>query len=1064
MPFPHTSLSYITLRAPSKELVAQTVQYYSQLGFQVIRQHKPTSVEPHTAVWLQQFPVPSNQNVHTSKGLTPLLPPGQPLLTLEVTTLPSESQDLSSTSSATPLTLHLSLPRDPVTEKASPASSRSPSPPPTASPSRDPLGNEVLLSNGPNPFTSLSPTQTSLSAVTPILTAARSATCSRDCKKAKSHHHTGSSEDHGTKSSSSSPSTKHIGILTSGGDAAGMNAAVRSVVRMAISEGCVPYIVVDGYQGLVDGGGKIRRVRWNDVRGYLHLGGTAIGTARCMAFKERPGRLTAAHNLVSRGIDSLVVIGGDGSLTGADIFREEWPSLLEELVSTKRLTEKEALLHKHLTIVGMVGSIDNDMSSTDLTIGALSSMHRICEAVDAITTTASSHSRAFVVEVMGRHCGWLALNAAISTGADYCFIPERPPPIDWPSRLCTILKRNRGAGKRRSIIIICEGAIDQNLRPIKANEIKKVLEDGLHLDTRVTLLGHVQRGGSPCANDRVLATLQGVEAVRAVLDSKPDTPSPLIGVSENKITSTPLMSAVSLTHEVAKAIEKKDFGRAMELRDPEFSAVYDAYRRVTLEEELPLGDDKDSSLDEKKDKRSESPSGPRVGIMHVGAPAGGMNAATRVAARLLLSAGACPVAISNGFAGLANGEFRDLSWMDVDGWMARGGSDLGTNRMQPDDLGLGRVAFRLQELGLKALLVIGGFEAYTALLSLSRVQNEYPILGMPMVHLPATVSNNCPGTEYSLGCDTALNAIVNACDCIKQSATASRRRVFVVEVQGGRCGYLALTSAIAVGATCVYTPEAGITLRTLSEDVEHLINLYAEKGGKGRQGSIVLRTEEASSTYTTNMIANVFKEEAMGLFDARTAVLGHIQQGGAPSPLDRMRATRMAAKCVDWILEWLDHPRDQEARDIMRGQSSASSSSSSSSSKNQSCPPPYQNTESPAVWGRKVSETSRRFRQKGDNIVVIGIQKGSTVFTAVETLVASTDMVNRRSNCRSWWQSMDRLVHIFGKYGMDNEVEEVQGEGLLGGDVEGLGEVGVDGSFIPPALRSPHFASSVGDV
>ena len=384
-------------------------------------------------------------------------------------------------------------------------------------------------------------------------------------------------------SSSSSPPfhQRKIAVLTSGGDSAGMNPAVRAIVRFALAAKCIPYAVFDGYQGLVDGGNdRIRKMQWNDVRGMLPLGGTLIGSARCSAFKTRQGRLAAAKHLCQLGIDALVVIGGDGSLTGADVFRQEWPGLLQELVDTHSLAQSIADAHQHLTIVGLVGSIDNDMSSTDLTIGAVTSLHRICEAVDCIASTAASHARAFVVEVMGRHCGWLALMAAISTGADYVLLPERPPVTGWEGEMCDLLQKNRDAGKRKSIVIVAEGAIDSNLAPIKADHVKQVL-DAFGLDTRITTLGHVQRGGTPCFFDRFLATVQGVEAVKAVLRAKPNTPSPMIGISRNKITSIPLMKAVELTHGVSEAIQQKNFMRAMELRDPEFEDYYNIYTYIS---------------------------------------------------------------------------------------------------------------------------------------------------------------------------------------------------------------------------------------------------------------------------------------------------------------------------------------------------------------------------------------------------------------------------------------------------------------------------------------------------
>jgi 6-phosphofructokinase 1 len=235
--------------------------------------------------------------------------------------------------------------------------------------------------------------------------------------------------------------TKKIAIMTSGGDSPGMNAVVRACVRTAIHKGCSAYCVREGYEGLVRGGDWIVPTDWDDVRGYLSMGGTEIGTARCMAFYERPGRLQAAKNMVVQGIDALIICGGDGSLTGADKFRAEWPGLLDELVATGQLEADHAKNHRHLNIVGLVGSIDNDMSGTDATIGCYSALSRICEMVDYIEATASSHSRAFVIEVMGRHCGWLALMAGVATGSDFIFIPEQPREDNWREEMCAIVEK-----------------------------------------------------------------------------------------------------------------------------------------------------------------------------------------------------------------------------------------------------------------------------------------------------------------------------------------------------------------------------------------------------------------------------------------------------------------------------------------------------------------------------------------------------------------------------------------------------------------------------------------------
>jgi 6-phosphofructokinase 1 len=207
---------------------------------------------------------------------------------------------------------------------------------------------------------------------------------------------------------------------------------------------CEAYCILEGYEGLVQGGNMIQRTQSEDVRGYLSEGGTLIGSARCASFRERRGRLKAAKNLVEHGINALIVCGGDGTLTGANIFRQEWSGLLQELIGTNELKKEQTLSLQYLSIAGLSGSIDNDICSTSATIGCYSALHRICNAVDCINDTAQSHHRAFVIEVMGRNCGWLALMAGISTGADFVFIPESPPK-DWKTAIGTIVQKVRGS-------------------------------------------------------------------------------------------------------------------------------------------------------------------------------------------------------------------------------------------------------------------------------------------------------------------------------------------------------------------------------------------------------------------------------------------------------------------------------------------------------------------------------------------------------------------------------------------------------------------------------------------
>lgn len=277
-----------------------------------------------------------------------------------------------------------------------------------------------------------------------------------------------------------------------------------------------------------------------------------------------------------------------------------------------------------------------------------------------------------------------------------------------------------------------------------------------------------------------------------------------------------------------------------------------------------------------------------------------MNAATRQAVRFCHERGHTPLAIYNGFEGLLEDNISELTWLRVDNWTTRGGSELGTNRTLPS-VDMGSVASALQRHKIDALLLIGGFEAYNSVVQLEKARKDYPSLCIPMVHLPATISNNVPMTDFSLGSDTSLNALVAAADAIKQSAAASRNRVFVVDVQGGMSGYIAVLGALAVGAVLVYTPEQGINLACLVEDVEFLKERYALDVKGKSEGRLVIRSEKASSVYTTEVITNILKEEGADLFDARSASLGHTLQGGVPSPLDRTRAARLAMLSMQFL-------------------------------------------------------------------------------------------------------------------------------------------------------------------
>lgn len=676
---------------------------------------------------------------------------------------------------------------------------------------------------------------------------------------------------------------KRLAVLTSGGDATGMNAAVRSVVRSALDQGVEVFAIYEGYQGLVDGGPRIRAMSWDSVGGILNRGGTVIGTARCEAFRTREGRRQAARNLLEHEIDSLVIIGGDGSLTGANIFRHEWSTLLQELVGLGQIDQGIADRHAHLTIVGLVGSIDNDMFGTDMTIGADTALHRITEAVDAISSTAASHQRTFVVKVMGRNCGYLALMAGLATGAEWILIPENPPADNWREKMCADIHAGRQAGRRDSIVIMAEGARDTSGNPIGSTQVQQALEEGLGEEVRVTVLGHVQRGGAPSAFDRNLGTLMGHEAVRAVLDSTPQTEPQMICLRGNRVTRAPLMNCVEQNNAILDVITAHDYERAMQLRGSSFREAFDTAKTLlrSLPHEQPPGQ-----------KRL------RLAVMNCGSPAPGMNTAVRAAVRIGLDRGHTLIGVLNGFKGLIEGQLKEVDWMSVNGWASLGGSELGTNREIPSGSDLYAIARNIEKYEIDGLLIIGGWAGYKGAYELFSERDNYPAFNIPIICLPATIDNNLPGSELSIGADTALNTIVTSIDKIKQSGVALKR-CYVVEVMGRRCGYLALMGGLATGAERVYLNEEGVSLRDLQSDLEQLVAGFKH----GKRLGLLIRNEQAHAVYTTSVMCAVFEAESGGLFDVRQAILGHMQQGGDPSPFDRIQATRLAVRCIDFLIE-----------------------------------------------------------------------------------------------------------------------------------------------------------------
>lgn len=303
---------------------------------------------------------------------------------------------------------------------------------------------------------------------------------------------------------------KNIGVLTSGGDAPGMNAAIRAVVRAAIYNGCNAYGIYYGYEGLVNG--DIRRLESHDVSNIIQRGGTILKTARCKEFREAEGRAKAYEQIKKFNLDGLVVIGGDGTFSGARELCQEYD----------------------VHIVGIPGTIDNDLYGTDYTIGYDTAVNTVVEAVDKIRDTASAHNRLFFIEVMGRDAGFIALRSAVATGAEAVLVPEIQTNVN---DLDKYLEHDYKPHKSSGIVIVAEGDKSGGAYMIA----EQIAERHPEYDVRVTVLGHIQRGGSPSAFDRVTASTLGVAAVDALLDNQT---SIMVGIMNKDIVHVPFNKAI----------------------------------------------------------------------------------------------------------------------------------------------------------------------------------------------------------------------------------------------------------------------------------------------------------------------------------------------------------------------------------------------------------------------------------------------------------------------------------------------------------------------------------------
>jgi 6-phosphofructokinase 1 len=663
---------------------------------------------------------------------------------------------------------------------------------------------------------------------------------------------------------------KKIAVLTSGGDAPGMNAAIRGVVRAALNKGWEVYGVRDAYWGLVKGGEFIFPLDWVDVSWTFREGGTFLGSARYpelkgTSIKSRELKERALLNLKKRGISGLVVIGGDGSLTGGyDLFT---------LVTQSEHISPE-LKGMELSIIGIPGSIDNDVALTDMSIGVDTTLNTIVECIDKLRDTATSHKRIIIVEVMGRRRGYLAVMSGLATGADRVFIREEKINQEGMNRMLLVLQESFAHGQKAGLIIRAEGA------SFSTNFLKETVDVLLEpkREVRETVLGHLQRGGNPTAFERILATRMGVKAIQLLEKVLPEPQ--LVGLSENRIKPVAL----------AKMLAK--------IKDPLF------------QEELSFNTQNAFDLSRKLE---DPPKGKhrkaRIAVLTDGNNVSGMNMAIRAIARLAINEGIEVLGIKGGFAGLTKGfeSMITLEWsmLEMKSILRRAGTLLGVsaNDFMDDDAAFSTIKTHVENLKVDGIITIGNRKTYHYSHKLSHMTQ------LPVIGIPAALNCGLPGTDWVIGMDTALNDLVNG---IERAVDAARvkKRIFIVHLKGEYCHCLVKLAALAGGAEKLIIDERRLetdgsdifqdTVRKKIKELETIISL-----GKYFATIIFFSDYPEKAESAIQQIKQNIKDSSLTL-ETTVIPLETAYGGCAPTAFDRVLAKRLGEKAIVTLQERMD--------------------------------------------------------------------------------------------------------------------------------------------------------------
>ncbi|RMF88648.1 MAG: ATP-dependent 6-phosphofructokinase [Nitrospinota bacterium] len=642
---------------------------------------------------------------------------------------------------------------------------------------------------------------------------------------------------------------KKIGILTSGGDSPGMNTAVRAVIRSILSRDPSAEVwgIYDGYKGFAEG--QWKQMDWKAPRGWLREGGTFLRSARYPLFKEPEVRQRALRRYLEAGFTGLVVIGGDGSLQGAHLLNQESP----------------------LTVVGVPASIDNDIAGTDMSIGADTALNTIVESIDHLRDTAESHNRAFVIEVMGRNCGYLALVSGLASGADYIFVPEREGGERFEQflEMIEILQdRERREQQSSGIIIRAEGVDFSTDYITQTLHLNKVMSK----ETRPAVLGHIQRGGIPSAYDRLLATRLGDAAGELVVQGMGGV---MVGIRSQQVVTTPLAQVITETNRWTKRLSQH-------MRE-----ILDISQRM--------------SYRHKSRRKEYLPS--TIGVLLGTDYVPGLYLVLRAMVREGWHRNVTVLGIADGFDGLAAGEgwIHELQWEHLSM----------RNVLLPTYIKMtasphfhsekiGQMVENIQKYGMEGLVIVGDMQ------TLKHAEELHLALPtpFPILFIPAGFAGPLSLTMRSLGFDTALNQIMRHLDMMVQ-ATAATKRLGFVQLADAETDFLSLLAAIVGGCEQVFIQDyPKDTTRAIADVLESIRQ-------QQRTNATMILTQERSQEIAeiVAQMEDQIKQDATlaQMLSAQgqiavTDTLKYQQRGGKPTAYDRRLATLYGVAAINQFI------------------------------------------------------------------------------------------------------------------------------------------------------------------